>query len=87
MAKTLGNGILGRFLSKLRFPQAFALLGGLFLLDFLLLDPIPFLDEMVLAVLTLMFGMWKERGREIPHEGTPFDAKVEKNITDRSERL
>ena len=48
-----------RFAGRLRFPQLFAFTGTLFLLDLLIPDLIPFIDEMMLGLLTLLLGMWK----------------------------
>jgi hypothetical protein len=55
------EGFLRRFLSGLSFPKLFLLLSGLFLLDLVVPDMIPFLDEMFLAALTVLFGMWRQR--------------------------
>jgi hypothetical protein len=46
---------------NLRFPGLFAVLAAVTLLDILIPDFIPFLDEIVLAILTMIFGLWKER--------------------------
>jgi hypothetical protein len=71
-------GILTRFLGRLRFPQLFAVLAGLLVLDLLLPDPIPLLDEMILAIFTLLVGLWRER------DSDPFSKPPEKNVTPRS---
>jgi hypothetical protein len=55
------EGVLRRFLSGLSFPKLFLLLSGLFLMDLAVPDMIPFLDEMVLGTLTVLFGMWRDR--------------------------
>jgi hypothetical protein len=55
------EGLIRRFVSGLSFPKLFLLLSGLFLLDLLVPDMIPFLDEMFLGTLTVLFGMWRER--------------------------
>ena len=76
------QGFLQRFLGGLKFPQIFTLLAALFAIDFFLPDPIPFIDEIIFAILAIMLGMWKKRPEEVPFEGTPFDGKPpEKNIT------
>ena len=46
---------------KLRFPGLFVLLLVVTVVDFLVPDLIPFADEIVLALLTLLFGLWKDR--------------------------
>ena len=56
------NAILGLFsgyLGRLRFPVLFGLMGALFLLDLLVPDLVPFLDEVMLGLATLLFGSWK----------------------------
>ena len=54
---------IGRLLQhlNLRFPALFLLLGGLTLIDVVVPDMIPFIDEIGLALLTMLFGMWKNR--------------------------
>ncbi|MEL7059317.1 MAG: DUF6116 family protein [Acidobacteriota bacterium] len=37
------------------------ILGALFLLDLAIPDPLPFIDEAVLAVATLLLGRWRAR--------------------------
>ena len=55
----------GRMLRRLglRFPGLFVLLAVLTLVDMLLPDPLPFVDELGLALLTLLLGLWKDRRR------------------------
>ncbi len=55
------EGFIRRFVSGLSFPKLFLLLSGLFLLDLAVPDMIPFLDEIFLGTLTVLFGMWKDR--------------------------
>jgi hypothetical protein len=43
-----------RFLPRLRYPYLFLILGGLLLLDLVVPDPVPLIDELILAVLTLV---------------------------------
>ena len=68
---------MGRLLGRLRFPQLFAVLAGLLLLDLILPDPIPLLDEMILAVLTLAVGSFRVR------DADPYVKPPEKNVTPR----
>ena len=51
-----------RFAERLRFPQLFLLAGGLFVLDLLLPDMIPFVDEILLALATLILAALRKRG-------------------------
>ena len=50
-----------RFASKLRFPYLFLLTGGLFLLDLVIPDLIPFADELLLGLGTLLLGSLRKR--------------------------
>lgn len=45
----------------LRFPTLFVILLTVTLADLVVPDIIPFVDEIVLAALTALFGLWKER--------------------------
>jgi hypothetical protein len=42
------------------------LFAGLTFIDLLIPDVIPFADEIGLALLTLLFGLWKNRKRAAP---------------------
>jgi len=46
---------------RLRHPTLFKLAGGLFLVTLFLPDPIPFVDEIVLAMLTMALASWKKQ--------------------------
>ncbi len=47
--------------SRLRFPWLFAITVVLFLVNLVVPDPVPFLDELVLALLALVFAAWRRR--------------------------
>jgi hypothetical protein len=55
--------ILTRLLRSLnlRFPTLFALFALLTLLDLVLPDPLPLVDELGLALLTLLLALWRDR--------------------------
>ena len=55
--------ILARLLQRLnlRFPTLFALFALLTVLDFVLPDPLPLVDELGLALLTILLGLWRDR--------------------------
>jgi hypothetical protein len=54
-------GFLLRFASRLRFPALFAVVAVLFLLDVLIPDFVPFADELLLGLVTVMLGSIKRR--------------------------
>jgi hypothetical protein len=54
---------------NLRFPALFVILGLLTLMDFLIPDFIPFIDEIALALLTLLVGTWKNR-KTVGYQGS-----------------
>jgi len=62
--------LLGRLLQRLnlRFPSLFVLFAVLTLADLIVPDVIPLADEIGLALLTLLLGMWKDR-RALHREG------------------
>ena len=81
--------LLRTFLARLRFPQLFMVAAALLALDFIAIDPIPWVDEALLAVATLVLGSLKTRvserassGRATGEPGTP--RPPEKNITPES---
>ncbi|PIQ38715.1 MAG: hypothetical protein COW59_00400 [Lysobacterales bacterium CG17_big_fil_post_rev_8_21_14_2_50_64_11] len=49
------------FARKLRFPTLFALTTSLFVLNVLIPDPLPFIDEIVLALGALLFAGWRRK--------------------------
>lgn len=46
---------------KLRFRQLFWLTGALFVADLFIPDFVPFADEVLLGLLTLLFASWKDK--------------------------
>ena len=54
-------GRLTELARELRFPQLFFLAAAVFVADVLIPDAIPFADEIVLGLITLMLGRWKKR--------------------------
>ena len=55
------RGLVARFAAGLRFPTLFGLVAGLFLLDLVIPDLIPFVDEILLALGTLLLGSLRRR--------------------------
>jgi len=54
-----GAAVVERAVSRLRFPQLFAVLVALFLLDLFIPDLLPFADEILLGLLAALFGSLK----------------------------
>ncbi len=52
---------VARFAAGLRFPTLFALAATLFVLDLLIPDLVPFADEILLALGTLLLGSLKKK--------------------------
>jgi len=50
-----------KWLSRLKFKQLFIVVLVLTVLDFVLIDPIPLLDEALFTLLTLILGSVKKR--------------------------
>ncbi len=50
------------FLSQLRFPYLFVLTAGVFFLDLLVPDLVPFADEILLGLGTLLLSKLKRKG-------------------------
>ncbi|HWJ04476.1 MAG TPA: DUF6116 family protein [Steroidobacteraceae bacterium] len=53
--------LVTRFASGLRFPTLFKVVAALFVLDLVVPDVIPFYDEILLALGTLLLGSLKTR--------------------------
>lgn len=74
-------GLVRRFASRLKFPHLFWLTAILFLFDLVIPDLIPFADEVLLALLSLLFATWR-KGPETAGEGGEQEREV-KNVTPR----
>jgi hypothetical protein len=72
--------LLSRFLGRLRFPQLFVVAAILFVADLAIPDFIPFVDEILLALLTAMLSMLRRRDPQ-PDPAPP--ERIEKNVTPR----
>ena len=76
---------LRRRLERLRFPQLALLTGLAFLVTLVVPDPLPFVDEIVLALSTLLLASWKQRrserrseGNSGPGERAPIEGEAER---------
>ncbi len=72
--------LVNRLIPGIRYPWLFAILTGLLAIDLVVPDPVPFLDEVVLAVLTFLVASWRTRAddeRPPPRDITPPDEAEE----------
>lgn len=72
---TISNAV-GTFASKLRFPQLFTFVLVVFLVDLVIPDMIPFADEILFGLLTVLLGSLKreddgDAGRPVEKDVTP----------------
>ncbi len=71
------------FLEQLRFPWLFVLLAVLWFLDMFIPDPLPLVDELILATLTVMAASWRrpvEAGKPPEKNVTPPEMRA-KDVT------
>lgn len=78
MANPLLAPILG-FASRLRFPTLFMIVAGLFLFDLFIPDFIPFLDEIMLGLSTLLLASWKNRKLLVDNGKPPIEGQFKKD--------
>jgi hypothetical protein len=55
------TSLVNRLLPRLRYPYLFLVLGALFLVDLVVPDPVPLVDEILLAVLTFIAATFTTR--------------------------
>lgn len=77
-----GQGFLAQFIGRLRFPQLFTVAAILLVLDLVIPDAIPFVDEALLALLTAMLSMLRRRAPEGDADADPPERR-ERNVTPR----
>ena len=73
MAGTIGK-LVARVTAGMRFPTLFLIVGGLFLLNLVVPDLIPFYDEILMAMLTVLIGSIRKRGRTLDPADTDPDS-------------
>ncbi len=61
--------------NQLKFRNLFFLVTGLFLIDLLVPDFIPFIDEIILGLLTIILANWKKE-RTQDDEGTLIEGEI-----------
>ncbi len=65
------GGLLSRVLGNLRFPQLFVVTAVLFVADLAIPDVIPFVDEILLGLATLLLASLRKRKAE--RQNPPID--------------
>ena len=55
------TALVNRLLPRMRYPYLFLVLGALFLVDLVIPDPVPLVDEILLAVLTFIAATFTTR--------------------------
>jgi hypothetical protein len=58
--------LVNRLLPGMRYPYLFLILGALFMVDLVVPDPIPLVDEILLAVLAFIAATFTTRQEERP---------------------
>ena len=78
--RALVLGLLGRYGAGLRFPVLFFVVACLLAFNMVLPDPVPFLDELILGLMTAMLASWKRDPLPPPAGSEPIDvtARVER---------
>jgi hypothetical protein len=61
--------------NQLKFRNLFFLVTGLFLIDMLLPDFIPFIDEIILGLMAIILANWKKE-RNQNKEGTLIEGEI-----------
>ncbi len=78
-------GFLSNFLEQLRSSHLVMLLTAIWALDMLVPDPLPFVDEVILGLLTLLVARFRSRGGTPPESPATRDPPAgkppPKNVT------
>lgn len=70
-----------QYASRLRHPQLFLLTLGLFALDLVVPDLIPFVDEILLGLMSVLLGTWRSRDRAGQESSGEVTKPPEKDVT------
>lgn len=70
------SDLAGKFGRRLRFPQLFVFVLAIFLIDLVVPDAIPFADEILFGLLTVLLG-------SLRREDAPAAPHREKDVTPR----
>ena len=61
MDKKERTRLIERFASGLKYPYLFLLIAVVFVVDLIVPDAIPFVDEVLLGLIAVLLGTWKQR--------------------------
>ena len=61
MDKKERTRLIEKYAAGLKYPYLFLLIAIVFLVDLIVPDMIPFVDEILLGLLAVLLGTWKER--------------------------
>ena len=64
------------YANRLRFRNLFLLITGLFIIDLLVPDMIPMVDEIILGLLAAMLANWKKDKAEKEEPGNVIEGEV-----------
>ncbi|QDA55821.1 DUF6116 family protein [Thermomonas aquatica] len=78
MANPLLAPLLG-FLGKLSYPRLFMLTAALFAVDVVVPDFVPFADELLLGLGTLLLANWKKRKDPATPGKPPIDGEASRH--------
>ena len=73
------TGLILRFAGRLRFPILFVLTSGLFVLNLLVPDPLPFADEILLGLFALLLGSLRDRPTPTTEHPDSSDATLSRS--------
>ncbi len=68
-----------RFFGRLSYPRLFALTAALFAMDVVIPDFIPFADEILLGLGTLLLANWKTRKPPTASAKPPIDSEASRH--------
>ena len=68
------------YASQLRFKNLFLLIIGLFILDLLIPDTVPMIDEIILGLMAIILANWKKEKEE---QGTLIEGEVVEGDDDK----
>lgn len=68
-----------RFFGRLSYPRLFMVTAGLFALDMVIPDFIPFVDEILLGLGTLLLANWTKRNEPTAPGKPPIDGEARRH--------